>query len=338
MSPRRKRARLTRLLVDAAQERFYACEECYKSEAFDPIEDALTPLRLKLRELKRLLQRLTCPRCESRVYSGTLVVTPTTEQLHQTRLSKKFDVLNGIQLKNFREFVINHPMLGAEHPFGRLLSKVMKRAKKTVLEPSVWHRATRYSDMPKFGPRPPHESTRANRYNQIGQAAWYLGSDEKTAAVEVMREPKAGQPVSTAKVKLLEPIVVLDLRSVIWGDDPIRQWILRNVVDSRFISEPTSDIEDTRPEYRIPQFVSDLARRRKFRGILYDSTRPSAYNNPEAAGHNLVVFDPFPAHAIESEKVVEFGEPDYDPFSLERWPLRQQLTRCDTIPALETHL
>jgi hypothetical protein len=100
---------------------------------------------------------------------------------------------------------------------------------------------------PKFGPRPSHESSRANRYNQIGQAAWYLGSDEKTAAVEVMREPKAGQSVCMAKAKLLESMVVLDLRSVIWGEDPIRQWILRNVVDSRFISEPTAEIEDTRP-------------------------------------------------------------------------------------------
>jgi hypothetical protein len=82
-------------------------------------------------------------------------------------------------------------------------------------------------------------------------------------------------------------------------------------------------MEDTRPEYRVPQFIADLARRRKFRGIRYDSTRPSAYDNPEAAGHNLVVFDPFPARAVEGEMVVEFGEPDDDPmFSLERWPLR----------------
>jgi hypothetical protein len=121
---------------------------------------------------------------------------------------------------------------------------------------------------------------------------------------------------------LLEPIAVLDLRSVIWGEDSIREWILRNVVDSRFIAERTSDAEDTRPEYRVPQFVADLARRRRLRGVLYDSTRPSAYNNPEAVGHNLVVFDPFPANAIEDESAVEFGEPDYDPFGLERWPLR----------------
>ena len=330
MSTPRKRSRLTRQLVVAACQRFYACEVCYKSEAFDPIEDALAPLHLKPRELKRLLQSLNCPRCGSQVRSGTLVVTPTAEQLQQDRLAKKFDVLYSAQLRNFRDFLIKYPMLGAEHPFGTLLSKVMKKAKKTAVDPSVWYRATRYSDEPKFGPRPSHESTRANRYNQIGQAAWYLGSDEKTAAVEVMREPKAKQPVCVAKVKLLEPIAVLDLRSVIWGEDPIRQWVLRNVVDSRFISEPSSDVEDTKPEYRVPQLIADLARRSGFRGILYDSTRPSAYNNPEAPGHNLVLFEPFPAHAIESETAVEFGEPDYDPFSIERWPLRAVPSRTES--------
>jgi hypothetical protein len=213
-----------------------------------------------------------------------------------------------------------------------VLSKVMKTAKERVLQPSVWYRATRNVNEPKFGPRPAHESTSANRYNQIGQAAWYLGSDRKTAAVEVIREAKAGQAVCVAKITLLEPIIVLDLRSVIWGEDPIRQWILRNVVDSRFISEPTSDVQDTRPEYRVPQFIADLARRRNFRGILYDSTRPSAYNNPEAGGQNLVVFDPFPDHVVEDEATVKFGEPDYDPFSLERWPLRAVPTTEVSVP------
>jgi len=213
-------------------------------------------------------------------------------------------------------------MLGAEHPFSGLLSKVMKKARAAQLEASVWYRATRYTDQPQFGPRAPHESIKANRYNQIGQAAWYLGSDPKTAAVELMREPRAGQPVCMAEIRLNEPITVLDLRSVYWVAGPTQHWILRNVVDGRFISEPTSNIEDARPEYRVPQFIADLARRRKLRGILYDSTRPSAYNNPEAAGHNLVVFDPIPGHSVRNQSAVEFAEPDEDPFGLERWPLR----------------
>jgi len=78
------------------------------------------------------------------------------------------------------------------------------------------------------------------------------------------------------------------------------------------------------PEYRVPQFVADLARRRGLRGILYDSTRPSAYNNPEAVGHNLVVFDPIPVNTIDAEAVFQFGEPDYDPF----WSRKMAVATC----------
>ena len=327
MGARRKRSRCTRVLVEAAHQRFHACEICFNSEAFDIIEDALGRLRLKPRELKRLLRQLTCPRCGSQVESGAFVVIPTAEQLRQDRLARRFDLLYSSQLRHFRDLLIKYPMLGAEHPFGRLLSKAMKRAKKTVVEPRVWYRATRRLTGPQSGPRPPHESTKANRYNQIGQAAWYLGTDDKTAAVEVMRKPEPGQPVSIAKVKVIESVPVLDLRSVVWGEDPAQQWVLRNVVDNRFISEPTSDVEDTRPEYRVPQFIADLARKRRLRGILYDSTRPSAYNNPEAVGYNLVVFDPFPDHVIEENTVVAFDEPDYDPFGSEVWKLLHLHTR-----------
>ena len=321
MPARRKRSRLTRRLIDLALERFHACEVCLKNEAFDFIEDALAPLRLSRRELDRLLRTLTCPCCGSEIRYGSYVAAPSAEQRRQWELSRRFDAVYGLQIRDFRDSLVKYPMLGANHTFGQILSKAMKRADRTFLEPSIWYRATGYSDQPSFGPRAQVEATRAYRYNQIGQVAWYLGSDQKTAAVEVLRKPISGTRVCTAKVRILEPLAVLDLRSVLWGNDPAKQWILRNVVDKRFVSEPTSEIEDTRPEYRVPQYVADLARRRNFRGILYDSTRPSAYNNPEAVGHNLVVFAPIPDHVIEDQQTVEFGVPDYDPFGLERWPL-----------------
>jgi hypothetical protein len=215
-----------------------------------------------------------------------------------------------------------------------LLYDVIKRAKKTTLEPAVWYRATSTSTEPNFGPRLQIESTRANRYNQIGQASWYLAIDDKTAAVEKLRAPKSGEAVSIAKIRILEPLTLLDLRSVLWGEDPTHQWILRNVVARRFVSEPVGD-DETRPEYRVPQFVGDLARRNGFRGILYDSTRPSAYNNPEAFGYNLVLFDPFPVHTLESHAIQSFREGD----DLERYELlaasKVRAPVSQTLPSLD---
>jgi hypothetical protein len=150
-----------------------------------------------------------------------------------------------------------------------------------------------------------------------------MGEDDKTAAVEVLRKPTPGVPFYIAKIEILESLTVLDLCLGVWGADPSGHWILRNVVDRRFVSEPTDDIDESRPQYRIPQYVADLARKRGFLGILYDSSRPSAYNNPEAGGgRNLVVFDPIPRNRIFSEAKMEFTEVEDDIWSLERWRLR----------------
>ncbi len=96
------------------------------------------------------------------------------------------------------------------------------------------------------------------------------------------------------------------------------------MIERRLLSEPTDDHDESRPQYRVPQYVADLARRHGFRGILYDSTRQSAYNNPEAWGTNLVLFDPVPQYELAPVEVMEFEEPDFDIFgSRDRWTLRQ---------------
>lgn len=311
-----------RELVELAQERFFGCHVCRRDDSYDLVDDVLRPLRLRKRERTRLLRILTCPGCESRVQSGTWVLGLDFSQLQRLSLSKKFDRLHREELEQFRAFLVHHPMLGAEHPFGRILAKAVSRAKKTRLEPALWFRASKDTNETALGPRPRERAGRAYRFNQIGQEHWYLGQDARTAAVEVLREPQPGVPFAIAHVKILEPVAVLDLR-LFWRENA-GTWILREVIARRFVSEPTDDLDESRPQYRVPQYIADLARRHGFQGILYDSTRPSAYNNPEAWGTNLVLFDPFPRHELTPAEVMEFGEPDSDIFSSgDRWPLRQ---------------
>jgi len=99
----------------------------------------------------------------------------------------------------------------------------------------------------------------------VGQAYAYFGSDEKTAAVELLREPRAGARVRVEQIEICESLDVLDLSFTFLGEDPTGHWILRNVVDRRAVSEPTDDADRSRPQYRIPQFVADLARKLGFR-------------------------------------------------------------------------
>lgn len=320
------KTRRTRELVELAQGRFFGCHVCRRDDSYELVDDVLKSLRLRKRERKRLFRALTCPGCESRVLSGTWVLGLDRSELRRLSLSKKFDRLHKQQLEEFRDFLIRHPMLGADHPFGRMLAKAVSRAKKARLEPKSWFRATKDTKETVLGPRDRDRAARAYRFNQIGQVAWYLGKDAQTAAVEVLREPKSRTPLAIQNVEILEAVSVLDLRFPLWGDNPTESWILREVIARRFISEPADDKDESRPQYRVPQFIGDLARRYGFRGILYDSTRPSAYNNPEAWGTNLVLFEPIPQYRLKPVEVMEFGEPEEAIFSMERWPLR-------TVPA-----
>jgi hypothetical protein len=318
---RASKTRRTRDLVELAHERFYGCEVCRRSDSYEWIDDILGPVRLRKRERVRLFRALTCPGCESRVQSGTFVLGADRRELWRLSLSKKFDRLHKKELEEFRDFLLRHPMLGAEHPFGRRLARAVSRAKKVRLDQEVWYRATKDTKETVLGPRPRERAARAYRFNQIGQVAWYFGKDTRTAAVEVLREPRPRIPLAIQAVKILERVPVLDLRLPLWGNNPTESWILGEVIARRFISEPTDDFDDSRPQYRIPQYIADLARKHGFRGILYDSTRPSAYNNPEAWGTNLVLFDPIPQHELQPVELVEFRDLDQGVFSMERWPL-----------------
>jgi hypothetical protein len=316
------RTRRTRELVDLAQKRFFGCDVCRHNDSYEWVDDLLGSLRLRKRERGRLFRALTCPRCESQVHPGTFVLGADRRELRRLAFSKRFDEIYKTEMEEFREFLLRHPMLGATRPFGKLLVRAVNRAKKTKLEPGLWFRATTDTNETNLGPRPREGAARAHRFNQIGQVAWYLGQDARTAAVEALREPRPSVQIAMQTAKILEPVYILDLRLPFLEPNPTEGWILREVIARGFFSEPTDDIDESQPQYRAPQYIADLARKRGFRGILYDSTRPSAYNNPEAWGTNLVLFDPVPARELTPVGLMEFGEADFDIFSMDRWPLQ----------------
>ncbi len=137
------KTRRTRQLIELAQERFSGCDLCRRDDSYNLIDDLLRPLSLRKRERTRLFGALSCPGCESRVRSGRWVLGLDRSELRRLSLSKKFDRLHEKELVRFRGFLVKHPMLGAEHPFGRMLGQAVSRAKKTRLAPTPWFRAKR---------------------------------------------------------------------------------------------------------------------------------------------------------------------------------------------------
>jgi hypothetical protein len=95
-------------------------------------------------------------------------------------------------------------------------------------------------------------------FNQVGQQAWYLGKDARTAAVEALRNPQPKVPLAIQAFKILDPISALDLRLPIWGQNPTANWILREVVARGFVSERTDEVDEYSPSIPRPTVHSGL--------------------------------------------------------------------------------
>jgi hypothetical protein len=98
------------------------------------------------------------------------------------------------------------------------------------------------------------------------------------------------QMIWIAKVRIQEPLKVLDLTIQVMGNIEQLPLVLNSLVYSGALSEYGED--ESLPQYRVPQFVADVLRRQRVDGILYTRRRDSGFPNPEACGTNLIVLRP----------------------------------------------
>jgi hypothetical protein len=162
----------------------------------------------------------------------------------------------------------------------------------------------------------------AGRFNSARQLGYYVANAPETTAVEVLKWADRvawlheGNPGLTAakiaehlpvtpedaqqflknrvelkdivwisKVRLARPLKVLDVR--VFAPVHVYPILLEGLLYTGSLGQPTDSFDKSYPEYRLPQFIADLARRRRLDGIVYSSTR----DFPESFGTNLVILN-----------------------------------------------
>jgi RES domain len=300
---RAHRGRPTKKLLGAAQERFHHCEECWEDNAVWYLEDVLKPLRLSMKERKRLMRELQCPHCGSRLrdYYYDRVVGYEDREIRDAQRFARYNNLSRSAFNRFHQFLLKHPTLGGVHPFGQLLRSAVRRARKRTLQPAAWFRArvergSNLSSDDFLPPDPRKYSLSAGRFNSAGQLAYYVTQAPGLAAIEVMKNRKVAEPTALpetvwiAKVHVRNPIKVLDLTIQAMERTPKLPLVLTGLVYSGALSDYGDDL--SKPQYRVPHFLADLLRLHGFSGALYTRRRDSGFPNPEAWGTNLVVLQP----------------------------------------------
>jgi RES domain-containing protein len=258
MKRHQKRGRRTKDLRKLAEDKIRACGTCMPGNGFDYADELFSKLRLTRSERERLSKNLYCPNCEIYLEPHHSIVFYTEEEEQHFRRQASWDTQYRSQFDKFQDFLVKYPSLGGLHTIGEQLARAIKRARVRALEPGIWYRARGYEENKQltaddfFPPTPQRHRVSVGRYNNAGQRAYYLGDSPATVAVETLRDRKADDgKIWIARIELLEPIRVLDLRFRILGEEEQQPLLLYGLLYAGKINEEQkpSDLSNP-PLYR----------------------------------------------------------------------------------------
>lgn len=266
----------------------------------------------------QVLADLDCPNCRDNLSEHHEVGVKFDFEIEHERAVERAIEEFGDQLREFAAFLEKYPMLGVAHPVGRRILDSIGSFPRTRPDKPTWYRARRIEHGRQLGvdemrvPDPRVVPVPSGRFNHLGQAHWYLASSKHTAAEEVIQKGELMVWMQKWIVGQLEPILNL----VVFGPDdpdPVNDsrvgelpLIATAMIFGDYLRQDADRTAAWKPEYFIPVYVADAAKRAGFKAIRFTSTR--TYSDP-----NLVIFDS--DAAVEPDGVpftFTMGRPDED--------------------------
>jgi hypothetical protein len=306
--------------VEKVQEDILACpnEQIYDGTAisWSYLEDILIDRHVPKRLWNDVVNQLRCPKCDSTFQIWYKVgIKPQFEIRHEQRIEKARK-RHDEELFKFANFLRSNPYLGALYPTGKRIVKEIEKIAGISITNQNWFRARRVdSPIPMTiddlrPPDPQKKEIPEGRFNHFGQACWYLADDTTAAAAEVTSSKERLTWVQEWKIEKVSN--VLDLRA--WQADDDRAYDHEGepmdfpllpiaLIFGDYLSAKPEKESSWRPEYFVPRFVADAARRAGFSGIWFRSTR--------SFGENLVLFDAHtPLLPVGTPNLVRLDEKD----------------------------
>lgn len=177
------------------------------------------------------------------------------------------DIIKALTIENVFDFynhLVKYPMLGLEHPVGKIIFDELKNVKLYTYENIILHRVRArdknertlpYSESEMFNA--PYGLAGHGRFNVIGQGELYLCSSSDVALKEIATEDK-NILYDLVKWELVNPVELLDLSRY---SSPLVQY------------SSYKKMSDNNNEYLIPNFLSQCIKFHEITGISYKSVR-----------------------------------------------------------------
>jgi hypothetical protein len=289
---------------------------CWREASPAYVQDILLNRNVPNRLWNQVVSQLRCPQCDCPIRIWQQVGTkPQFEIRHELRIEKVLK-RHDERLFEFTNFLRSNPYLGALHPIGKRIVKEIGTLAGTSITNQNWFRARRVdSPIPMTidelrPPDPKRHTIPEGRFNHFGQACWYLADDPTVAAAEATSSKDRLTWVQEWKLEMVSN--VLDLRA--WQAEDDRAYDCEGepidfpflpiaLIFGDYLSARPERESSWRPEYFVPRFVADAARRAGFSGIWFRSTR--------YFGENLVLFDArIQLVPVGTPNLVRLGERD----------------------------
>jgi hypothetical protein len=212
------------------------------------------------------------------------------------------------RLGEFFNFLEKYPYLGIKHEIGAEIYKTIGASPQRDIKKRVGFKArARTADIKTatdmYPPDPTVIKIPEGRFNHFGQSVFYLANSEVGAAKEALEEP--GE-VWLQKFRIEKATNILDLTADPVEDPEARANLLTfGLIYGGELRTRVEREKGWKPEYFVPRFIADCARREGFNGIKYKSSRHYL--------ENLVLF------SWEKKAVKPLGKPYIRAFAAEHF-------------------
>jgi hypothetical protein len=176
------------------------------------------------------------------------------------------------KLKDFIQSLSLYPYLGCDHPFGRHILEEIPRFPAITISDESWWRARKPEGAQRFSAidlYPPEAPSSEGRYSHYGQQVFYLASTAEAAGREVLKDNEGLFWAQKFRVRDIPQI--LDLYHYVDEQDDHVSILAFGLDHTDVHREPANPRSPWKPQYFLPRFIADCARRNGYQGIQFQS-------------------------------------------------------------------
>ena len=277
-----------RARVEELAEEIQSCEYCRENQDSDmgfmlgdpmEIQELLSQAGVDEEKMEQYLPLLSCPNCGIPGADFSLddeVGMPTNEELHHRQRWNEWTRELRPRVDEFAAQLRMYPYLGGIHDVGREILNGIPTFPRITLPARQWWRARKAEGALVFTLQdlkaPPHgKATSEGRFNHYGQSVFYLGETQRAALREIIDISGTDRVGWVQEFAIGEIPNILDLRIKDWSEE-LAPPLIAVGLTSEYIGV-TASTSAWKPEYLVPRFIADCARRAGYHGIIFNSAK-----------------------------------------------------------------